>query len=164
MNIFYLDEDPEVAAIMQYNKHVVKMILESAQMLCTAHHHFAEKHEINADYIPYKKAHYNHPSTIWCRVNSHHYYWLYAHMIALGKEYTHRYGKVHMSITKCKEPLRLAPYNMPTCDFKQPPQCMPDKYKADCAIHAYWNYYIGDKHVVATKDEYKYELNTTIAV
>ena len=85
-------------------------------------------------------------------------------MIALGEEYTHRYGKIHMSITKCKEPLRLAPYNMPTCGFKQPPQCMPDKYKADCAIQAYWNYYIGDKHVVATKDEYKYELNPAIAV
>ena len=40
MNIFYLDSDPVKAAQIQYNKHVVKMILESAQMLCTAHHHY----------------------------------------------------------------------------------------------------------------------------
>ena len=100
MNIFYLDRDPKKAAELQYNKHVVKMILESAQMLCTAHHHYAEKHEINADYIPYKKAHYNHPSTIWCRHNSRQYYWLFNHMVALGMEYTKRYGKTHLSITK----------------------------------------------------------------
>ena len=65
MNIFYLDRDPYKAAEIQYNKHVVKMILESAQMLCTAHHHYD-----NGNWtVPYKKAHYNHPSTIWCRQN-----------------------------------------------------------------------------------------------
>ena len=129
MNIFYLDEDPEVAAIVQYNKHVVKMILESAQMLCTAHHEL-----LNNPDVPYKPAHVNHPSTIWCRQNTRHYFWLYEHMLALGEEYTHRYGKIHSSITKCKEPLRLAPFNMKTYAFEQPPQCMPDEYKADCAI------------------------------
>ena len=158
MNIFYLDEDPEVAAIVQYNKHVVKMILESAQMLCTAHRYYGN------DDVPYKTAHLNHPSTIWVRQNTKHYFWLYKHMLALGEEYTHRYGKVHMSITKCKEPLRLAPINMPTYKFEQPPQCMPDEFKSDCATHAYWAYYIGEKHVVAAKDEMIYELNPAIAV
>jgi|TARA_B110000902_G_scaffold212540_1_gene243702 hypothetical protein len=158
MNIFYLDEDPEVAAIVQYNKHVVKMILESAQMLCTAHRYYGN------DDVPYKTAHLNHPSTIWVRQNTKHYFWLYKHMLALGEEYTHRYGKVHMSITKCKEPLQLAPINMPTYKFEQPPQCMPDEFKSDCAIHAYWAYYIGEKHVVAAKDEMIYELNPAIAV
>ena len=103
MNIFYLDKCPHKAAELQYNKHVVKMILESAQMLCTAHHHYAERHEINADYIPYKKAHYNHPSTIWARENHYQYQWLYWHMMALGDEYKKRYNKEHLSITKCKE-------------------------------------------------------------
>ena len=159
MNIFYLDEDPEVAAIVQYNKHVVKMILESAQMLCTAHRYYG-----NED-VPYKTAHLNHPSSIWCRQNSKQYMWLYNHMIALGEEYTHRYGKIHSSINKCKVPLLMLPPLIPcNQDFNQPPQCMPDKYKADCAIHAYWNYYIGDKHVVAAKDEYIYELIPAIAV
>ena len=72
MNIFYLDSDPVKAAQIQYNKHVVKMILESAQMLCTAHHHYGSGDK--PDYVPYKKAHYNHPSTIWCRQNDKQYY------------------------------------------------------------------------------------------
>ena len=153
MNIFYLDEDPKLAAIYQYNKHVVKMILESAQMLCTAHHVYG-----NSDDVPYKKAHLNHPSTIWTRENSLHYDWLYEHMIALGKEYTKRYGKEHLSITKCKECLSFSPYGISLGKFTQPPQCMPDEYKDECSIQAYWNYYIGEKHVVANlKTEKLYE-------
>ena len=152
MNIFYLDECPVKAAQVQYNKHVVKMILESAQMLCTAHHHYG-----NGDNVPYKKAHYNHPSTIWVRQNSMHYDWLYDHMRALGNEYTKRYGKTHLSITKCKDLVYLPP-GIPTVMFNQPPQCMPDEYKDKCSIQAYWNYYIGEKHVVANpKTEKLYE-------
>ena len=97
MNIFYLHKDPKKAARYQYNKHVVKMILESAQMLCTAHHRYAEQCGYDDSYIPYKKAHYNHPSTKWTRENTHHYNWLWTHMIALGDEYTRRYGKQHLS-------------------------------------------------------------------
>jgi len=148
MNIFYLDKDPTTAAILQYNKHVVKMILESAQMLCTAHHELLYDPD-----VPYKPAHVNHPSTIWCRKNTRHYFWLYEHMLALGHEYTNRYGKEHLSITKCKEPLKLAPINMPTYQFEQPPQCMPDEYKDPCSIQAYWNYYIGEKHVVVNHNK-----------
>ena len=144
MNIFYLDKCPVKAAKVQYNKHVVKMILESAQMLCTAHHHYG-----NGDNVPYKKAHYNHPSTVWVRDNCENYAWLYRHMIALGEEYTKRYGKTHLSITKCKEPLSKTPPDMPWLGFTQPPQAMPDEYKDKCSIKAYWNYYIGEKHVVA---------------
>ena len=144
-----MHEDPRKAAEYQYNKHVVKMILESAQMLCTAHHHYG-----NGDNVPYKKAHYNHPSTIWVRQNSRNYYWLYNHMLALGKEYTKRYGKTHLSITKCWEPLQNAPVGMPLGGpVTQPPQCMPDEYKDDCSVKAYWNYYINDKHRVANSNE-----------
>jgi hypothetical protein len=153
MNIFYLDEDPVKAAKVQYNKHVVKMILESAQMLCTAHHHFG-----HGDNVPYKKGDINHPSTKWVRENSLHYDWLYEHMIALGNEYTKRYGKQHLSITKCKIPLANQPENIPHEEFEQPPQCMPDEFKDECSIQAYWNYYIGEKHVVANlKTEKLYE-------
>ena len=148
MNIFYLHEDPHKAAKYQYNKHVVKMILESAQMLCTAHHHFD-----NGDNVPYKKAHYNHPSTIWVRENSLHYDWLYEHFVALQGEYHRRYGKTHLAFSKCYVPLMSHPENIPHEPFEQPPQCMPDEYKADCAIHAYWNYYLGDKHRVANSNE-----------
>ena len=31
------------------------------------------------------------------------------------------------------------------------PQCMPDEYKDECSVQAYWNYYIGEKHKVANK-------------
>ena len=113
MNIFYLHSDPVKAAKVQYNKHVVKMILESAQMLCTAHHHYAELLDYDASYIPYKKAHYNHPSTIWTRQNSRQYYWLFHHMLALGNEYTKRYSKKHLSITKCFDALKNCPVGMP---------------------------------------------------
>ena len=79
MNIFYLHSNPAKAARLQYNKHVVKMILESAQMLCTAHHELLDDPE-----VPYKPAHINHPSTIWTRECAANYSWLYEHMRALG--------------------------------------------------------------------------------
>ena len=143
MNIFVLDRDPKIAAYMMCDKHVVKMILESAQMLCAAHHVLGSKLD-----IPYKIAHKNHPSTIWTRECAANYSWLYEHMRALGDEYTKRYNKIHMSITKCKYLWRF-PNDIPRTEFTQPPQCMPDEYKDKCSIKAYWNYYIGEKHVVA---------------
>jgi hypothetical protein len=156
MNIFYLHKDPVEAAKLQYNKHVVKMILESAQMLCTAHHHYG-----NGDKVPYKKAHYNHPSTIWVRENAYNYLWLYRHMLALGDEYTKRYGKQHLTITKCYDPLFSLPPGIPVpkqSTHTQPPQAMPDEHKHKCSVQAYWNYYIADKSVIANlKKETLYE-------
>jgi len=151
MNIFYLDEDPKLAAIYQYNKHVVKMILESAQMLCTAHHCIMGD---DAD-VPYKIAHKNHPSTIWARKSGQNYAWLYYHMMALGEEYYVRYGRKHLSITKCEDKLAILPGGILQTGFTQPPQCMPDEYKDECSIQAYWNYYIGEKHVVVNKNKEK---------
>jgi len=157
MNIFYLHKDPMRAAMYQYNKHVVKMILESAQMLCTAHHHYAELNDYDTDYIPYKKAHYNHPSTVWVRQNSRNYYWLYHHMLALGDEYKKRYGKKHLSISKCKLPLQYVPTGMPLGGpITQPPQAMPDEYKHKDSITAYWQYYIHGKCHIAHKNEERY--------
>ena len=149
MNIFYLHRDPVIAAKVQYNKHVVKMILESAQMLCTAHHEIMGE---DAD-VPYKRAHVNHPSTIWCRSSAQNYAWLYDHFVALSEEYTKRYGKEHLSYTKCKDKLNILPGGLAFTGFTQPPQCMPDEYKDELSTIAYWNYYIGEKHTVANKDE-----------
>ena len=53
--------------------------------------------------------------------------------------------------------MRLAPVNIPHIKFTQPPQAMPDEYKNDCSIKAYWNYYIGEKHVVAHESESIYK-------
>jgi hypothetical protein len=150
MNIFYLDKDPCRAAELQYNKHVVKMILESAQMLCTAHRYYG-----NED-VPYKSTHLNHPSTVWVRENSKHYRWLFHHMLGLGSEYTKRYGRKHLTIDKCFGPLSFLPPDIPTTDFIQPPQAMPDEYKDKCSVKAYWSYYIGDKSHIAGKLEKPY--------
>ena len=86
MNIFVLDESPVVSAKYACDKHVVKMILESAQMLCSV------QPEGTA---PYKRTHYNHPCTKWVRESSRNYEWLLIHAYALCDEYTRRYDKVH---------------------------------------------------------------------
>ena len=148
MNIFYLHSDPKVAASYFYDKHKVKMILECAQMLCTAHIALG-----NED-VPYKKSHLNHPSSVWVRTNNENYQWLYNHMLALGKEYTKRYNKTHLTITKCKDILAVTPLSIPTGNFTEPPQCMPDEYKVEGdSVTAYWNYYEKEKHSVRNKNE-----------
>ena len=152
MNIFYLHHSPYLAAKVQYNKHVVKMVLESAQMLCTAHHVYGnEEQKLN---VPYKQAHLNHPSTIWTRQCRSNYRWLYLHMLALGNEYTERYGKIHRTIEKCAKFLNVPPAHIPKGEFTEPPQAMPDQYKVPgCSVTAYWNYYEGEKYTIAGKDE-----------
>ena len=152
MNIFYLHRDPVKAAVVQYNKHVVKMILESAQMLCTAHHCYgSDEQKAN---VPYRQAHLNHPSTIWARQSISTYMWLYDHMIALGKEYTKRYNKEHLTIIKCREFLSIPPKHIQGYDWSEPPQCMPEEYKVDNdAVTAYWNYYEQEKHSVKNSNE-----------
>ena len=153
MNIFYLHKDPREAARLQYNKHVVKMILESAQMLCTAHHCYGDKWQ--KENVPYKQAHLNHPSTVWARRSKATYTWLFEHMMGLGYEYWLRYGKQHLSISKCSMFLSKPPVHIQGEEFVQPPQAMPDEYKDPCSIQAYWNYYIGEKHVVVNLNKEK---------
>ena len=163
MNIFYLHSDPKKAAGYHYNRHVVKMPLEAAQMLCTAHHVLGEEHDYDTSYIPYKKVHVNHPSSIWVRSNAENYVWTYQYMMALGKEYSRRYGKVHKTIMTCRDLLYTLPKFIPMKQFIEPPQCMPDEYKVDNnSIKAYWNYYIHDKKRIITKTEQAYESIPTI--
>jgi len=150
MNIFYLSEDPNEAAKYMYNKHVVKMILESAQLLCTAH----IISDGEAADVPYKATHKNHPSAIWARESVSNYIWLYDHMIALGNEYTRRYGKKHLTILKCSGALCKAPNNVTKVDLTPMPQCMPDQYKVPGnSVEAYWNYYEAEKVSVKNSNE-----------
>ena len=145
MNIFYLDRDPKIAAQMMCDKHVVKMILESAQMLSTAHRvldgdGYADRNGL------YKMAHKNHPSTIWVRSGYQNYKWLYDHMIALMNEYTYRYGKKHAT-ERLNDPLSKPPMAFKNTfkTFTDPPQCMPDYCKGEDTVLAYQNYYILEK-------------------
>jgi len=148
MNIFYLDRDPEIAAQMMCDKHVVKMILESAQMLSTAHRVLdGDEHANNAGM--YKMAHKNHPSTIWVRANSENYDWLQQHMEALMTEYTYRYGK-HHATERLIYSLWEHPKNITNGDFTDPPMCMPDHCKDEDTVSAYHKYYIMEKSNFAT--------------
>ena len=86
-----------------------------------------------------------------------HYFWLYDYMMSLGKEYTKRYKKKHLTISKCAEVLFSPPEGMQNGHFFQPPQCMPDEYKVlNNSIKAYWDYYINDKKSIINKDEIPY--------
>ena len=123
------------------DKHVVKMILESAQMLSTAHR-ILDKSDND---LLYKATHKNHPSCKWVRESHLHYQWLYSHFISLGSEYTRRYGKIHVSISKLQKILKKSPKHIPSRDFTPPPQCMPPDYYQDNTVEAYRMYYICDK-------------------
>ena len=139
MNIFALDKCPIKSAQLQHDKHVVKMVLESAQMLCSAFDR--EKFD-----VPYKWAHYNHPCTVWSRTNQSNFGWLSLHGFALAKEYTHRYGKIHKSqavIEWCMD--KAKEINLPEHEITPFQQCMPEEYKNQDSVQAYKDYYIGTK-------------------
>ena len=148
MNIFYLDKDPVIAAQMSCDKHCIKMILESAQMLSTAHR-VLDGDEYADNVGLYKMAHKNHPSTIWARSSSANYNWLYIHMISLMTEYTHRYGK-HHATERLWTPLGKSPSSISVVEFTDPPQCMPEECKGEDTVLAYQKYYIIEKSKIAT--------------
>lgn len=146
MNIFYLDRDPKRCAEMHCDKHVVKMILEYAQLLSTAHHEIDGKPSIEC----YKPTHRNHPSAVWARANRSNYSWLHLLLQDLCSEYTLRYGKVHKTEERgIVRGLSYPPYEMPSGDFFDPPQCMPDHCKDKDAVLGYRNYYIREKSYMA---------------
>jgi hypothetical protein len=129
MNIFYIDQDPYKCAEQHTDKHVVKMILETAQMLSTAHHMLDEKcmSEEMRNSI-YKKAFAHHPCTIWASASFENYTWLFYLFDALLSEYTYRFGKVHSS-ERLLDYLCEPPKNINRLGFTQPAQAMPDLYK-----------------------------------
>lgn len=139
MNIFFLHLSPRLCALFHADKHVVKMILETTQLLCTAWHMADPEHAI---YKPcYRKTHYNHPSAKWARESRTNYRWLCALGLALCREYSYRYrNRTH----KCEAYLRdLAAHVPPVPDagFTAPRQAMPDEFKGPDAIAAYRAYY-----------------------
>ncbi len=145
MNIFYFYDCPKLSAKAQPDKMLVKMPLETAQMLCTAHR-ILDGDEY-ADLMGlYKKAYENHPCTIWARESTSNYAWLYAHFDALNAEYNFRYGRDHASYTKLAEALSRVPMNMPQAEQTPIRLAMPDQYKSDDPIESYRNYCIHEKH------------------
>lgn len=141
MNIFYLHHAAPLAARMHCDVHVVKMILETAQMLCTVHHIHG-----NGDAVPYKPTHQHHPSTRWAAESKVQYDWLQQLGVFLCNEYALRYGprrhacEVHIKgVLSAPPPALLAQRQY---IWNEPPQAMPDDCKVEGdSITAYRNYY-----------------------
>ena len=157
MNIFFLSWNPTKCAQYHFDRHVIKMILELAQMLCTAHHVLGSNTLING----YKATHINHPTCKWVREHLHNYIFCARIAIALCDEYFYRYGqhkspqKQHSSRQLIEWLINNPPKNIPTISLKYirltngwymtlPPQAMPDEYKCDNPIEGYRMYYQSD--------------------
>jgi len=175
MNIFYLNNDPKICAEMHLDKHVVKMILEYAQLLSTAHRVLdgtvstrLSKSGRKQQYYPladerdnflYSATHVNHPSAVWVRYSYENYEWLYKLFIALLDEYTHRYGRIHAT-ARLIDVLYTPPIHIPKgIGFTEPTPAMPnevkvlrevatDRYEID-SIKSYHKYYIHNKVHIA---------------
>jgi hypothetical protein len=170
MNIFYLDPDPKTCAEMHISKHVVKMIIEYAQLMSTAHRLIdgEEYTDLTAngrrikrwrlhddrEQLLMKASHINHPSAIWCRANHENYDWLYMMWKCLLKEYTYRYGKVH-ACARLVGVLFNSPKNIQRGNFFPPTPAMPPEVKVLAenphpgrkydSLKSYHNYYINNK-------------------
>ena len=137
MNLFWLSLDPERCAQMHCDKHVVKMPLETVQMLCTTHW-------IHGNDAPYLPVHHKHPCTLWVSQTIENYvlawqlgYWLF-------KEYTYRYNNVHQSESVLYA-VRCPPPALTARGFTTFPQAMPEQYKHYDVMVAYRDYYINEK-------------------
>ena len=144
MNIFVLSTDPVKAAQQQCDKHVPKMVVESAQMLSTAHRLLSGDEYCDERGI-YLKAYMNHPCTIWARETSQNYMWLYYHFFALCKEYETRYDRQHLSFVKLNDALSQLPLGITKAGLTTMPQAMPDEYKNDDPVQAYRDYVVNEK-------------------
>ena len=137
MNIFHLDKNPKICAEYHCDKHVVKMILETAQMLSTSAR--ARGYDVG-----YKSAYPKHPMTLWVNQSPNNFAWAIIHGLELCKEYTYRYGKIH----KTQQHLEWLSDNtpdIPSGEFTHPTLAMPKEYKSDDHIESYRLYYIKDK-------------------
>lgn len=162
MNLFVLDNDPVKAAQMQCDKHVVKMIVESAQMLSTVHRmldgtmerRLSKSGKVRVQYwkldderedILYKACHFNHPCTIWTRENCCNYGWHYLHFKALCVEYEHRYNKVHATYKKLGEILKNKPNMIPheneMTPFKLAMKSNPECIHMNDPVRSYREFY-----------------------
>lgn len=136
MNIFATDTDPRKAARDLCDRHVPKMIVESAQMLCSVH---------PAGAAPYRRCFVNHPCTLWTAASVGNYMWLVDHADEMCREYSSRWGsRTH----KTQEVIAWARANIPSLpDLGVTPfaMAMPDQYKSQDPVHSYRLYYCREK-------------------
>ena len=140
MNVFVLDKDPRVAAQMQCNKHVVKMVTETGQLLATCFPQGA---------LRFKHTHGAHPCAVWARASLSNYRWLLAHGLWLAEEYSSRYfGRIHGSLDVLEACLGLEP-DLPDAGPTPFARAIKEPWKSQTAhldvVSAYRAYYVGDK-------------------
>ncbi|RYF51626.1 MAG: hypothetical protein EOO38_02760 [Cytophagaceae bacterium] len=170
MNIFYLSDNLEECAEFHIDRHVTKMILESAQLLCMAlwsdklfgytpraltPEEYAELKTVmraepaNMDertFVPYKAGHHNHPCSIWLRESAEHFYYLHNLANELQREAWYRGYNTHKSIGVINSlPL---PQSTPDHGFKPPYQAMPPELKTDDVLQDYRLFYMLDKAAI----------------
>lgn len=132
MNIFILDRDPAVAARYHCDKHVSKMILESAQMLSTV---------LGG---PYKKTHQNHPCTVWVSESMGNAVWLFELSHHLNREWRQRYkhNVNHKSYEVIKDiVLEHKWIELPDMGLTPFAQAMPEQFKRNDPVASYRDYY-----------------------
>ena len=161
MNIFAIDEHPVRAARQMVDKHVVKMILEAGQMLSTSHRvldgeEYYDRTKNNRrikrwrlsdereDKL-WKASFVNHPCTQWTMESRMNYRWYATHALALCREYTHRYEKIHNSQALIEYLFNREPLNIKEGGLTKFAVAMPDQYKVECSVESYRNYYRGEK-------------------
>ena len=157
MNIFVTDPSPHVSAQVLPDKHIVKMPLETCQMLsivCSDKwgHNYGELHRLDGQpYKTEKGAFRNHPCTIWANESLINTWWLVAHGIGLCKEYTHRYKKVHSCQKTIEEAQSIIPFG-----YHNTPSSFvfagPDQFKHNKTIDIFtaYKYYIASKPWVSS--------------
>ena len=166
MNLFYLEEDPETCAQSHCNKHVPKMVVETAQLLCNVHHLLETKDVVKAESegegekekektkkaIPYKYSRSGHTKLApmqWLLQSKTNYRWAVKLGLALSEVYTQRFGgkrhKTHAVLEWLRE---NEPENLEDIGFTRPLCAMPDEYKHPDGnpIESYRKYYVYDKH------------------
>ena len=147
MNLFFLDENLEKCAQAHVDKHVVKIITEANQCMSCAYPKEA---------APYLHSHVNHPMTTWVRHSLQNFDWTLDYCLALCKEYTFRYGKIHKGESVANWYKTLKP-NIPSLGMTDPPRCFgefKDKIKLSNNVYQdYRNYYlIGKRHLFNWKN------------
>lgn len=143
VNIFATDRDPVIAARNLCDKHVVKMVLETTQILCTVAH-------LQGVSAPYRPTHEKHPCVLWANSTYGNWLWLSAHGHAILYQYKIRFGKKHKSAGAffwCLEHPDAFPK---TGDLEPFVQAIPEKYRGPDAVEAYRRYYIAEKARFAT--------------
>lgn len=142
MNVFIFDLDLETNAQMHCDRHVVKMILEAAQLGCAVHH-------LTGGTAQYKLTHANHPLTQWAKSSVKAYRYVVNYGLALCKEYTYRYGKVHKSQAVLLWLKKHEP-DLPNTPVRFRIVVKPDCIIPDSAVESYRQYMRVHKRAIAT--------------